>query len=1489
MRQQFIYQDDKSHKFWDIEITGTSFTVYYGKAGTQGQTQTKDHASPAECKKAADKLIAEKTKKGYVAVTGNAPATEATTAPISSSSSLAEPGSFPPYHLYHDLLALADHLKQNPPEGAEVEVVPVVAENIDAMEAAAGFEMPEEFGMYWLRNGSLFFMKDRFICTVNAYNAQGTNANTLYGLLSFYQGFHRREFPLIEEERALLTQCFWLLGMIIDEKEMRLFVGDPHTVVHIVHFKQLLPDISNDAFEEAIAPLLALKDAFGQFIKPVDYAALDNATAEPSDYSHIYDDEKEEDPEAENTAKAAAEVEKQAFLDKHNIKEISYEDVLEAMGVDELFGYWRDDADNDSGNYSIEDYESEREYFEEYGSVYYCDGDLTIDSDLKIPHVYHSMLVVRGNLTVHGKAPSSYYVGGNTTVDYIDLDYFQKTLGTETVRYVASVWAEDHEVTRTLPSRKISAAYFISWFYDPACFEFSPETIIIALLNYDDAVSYKTNNAYLPWHDYAYALRRELYYSVEESHHDGLTIDTRKVYETLKAGQPILLDGVTPEGIRLTREGMQQAKEDDRAGAYLTYKEAIAKSPGYYLPYYLAGKCLVDENAYVQAMELFAKGVPLIPDGLVYEVGALELGAQSAVRVGQYDQAIAWGKAAAEKYPQAHFSLRVVGEALILQGKLDEAKKYLEQSIEVKEIFSNNWLLGLIYHLQGNKKKAEAYYKIAAKKNSKAQPYAQHTSLHYMYGDNVTVDWDTNPPAKKVKDQAYWDQYLINALQNYDPQWLPAKVADVPKEYRSKEMLLSLLEHQTKGEYDIKGGVLEHFDPALLTREIVLLAIQREEPCSYDLIPAAFLTPEVYNAHPKGLDLSFIPAEQLTYDLCFLGVTQTQYNYKHVPKHFQDERMNIALIAGGALQDYPVKQLPSRYYTPAYVKQALDLGMNVITKIPVKLIDKEVYAYATEKYGQDPGWPFIVEQYDRERWRWGSASTVESMGKLVQKHGINIFEHEDVDRMNKHRYGYYKKHLGHLPEFEEKAKAYGWYERRNETNEYVSEPEFDYDIFRKVWPCFWDEAFMIKALTSNERNSSERIYNVMPQHLTPKVCEVAVKKNSYDFQFVPRQWITPQLCEEACSRDYGAALEYVPIAMRTQKVCETSLRQGVENIKFMPLALRTPALCANILVGHEDLKKYVPYEHYAEVFETLSKKFKKRFDAEFLELNWGLGLIFQKDYAGARKKLAAVEASENADGAQAHQALYYIGWSHFLEGDAKAAQEYLRQAQDMAKREKIDDQHWLTHPYAEFQLPEVPGAYDFSQDDFDQRMREVTMLVENKDYAQALDILAQAEQQLKDSQYSEMRLWAYVWDHQRYALYEAGKKEESFTVCHHILAEVGKITLWDYLEEHNSIRGALRSAHNSLAYHCYETATDLKGVKEGLEHIKITMKTVSPIEDKTVLNPYYETHARLLHKAMGFDAAYQKDFDKVMTKITKSKLKDAEVLSAEFIEKFLSK
>ncbi|ULH27803.1 LIC_11051 family fibronectin-binding protein [Leptospira weilii] len=65
MKHHLTYKDDKSDKFWNIEVSGKSFTVTYGKMGTAGQTQTKTFGSEEECQKEAKKLLSEKLKKGY--------------------------------------------------------------------------------------------------------------------------------------------------------------------------------------------------------------------------------------------------------------------------------------------------------------------------------------------------------------------------------------------------------------------------------------------------------------------------------------------------------------------------------------------------------------------------------------------------------------------------------------------------------------------------------------------------------------------------------------------------------------------------------------------------------------------------------------------------------------------------------------------------------------------------------------------------------------------------------------------------------------------------------------------------------------------------------------------------------------------------------------------------------------------------------------------------------------------------------------------------------------------------------------------------------------------------------------------------------------------------------------------------------------------------------------------------------------------------------
>jgi len=62
----FEFIEGTSSKFWEIHLDGSSFTTRYGKIGTPGQETLKEYDTADKAKKEYEKLVAEKTKKGYV-------------------------------------------------------------------------------------------------------------------------------------------------------------------------------------------------------------------------------------------------------------------------------------------------------------------------------------------------------------------------------------------------------------------------------------------------------------------------------------------------------------------------------------------------------------------------------------------------------------------------------------------------------------------------------------------------------------------------------------------------------------------------------------------------------------------------------------------------------------------------------------------------------------------------------------------------------------------------------------------------------------------------------------------------------------------------------------------------------------------------------------------------------------------------------------------------------------------------------------------------------------------------------------------------------------------------------------------------------------------------------------------------------------------------------------------------------------------------------
>ncbi len=65
-KRYFEFSEGSSNKFWEVWCEGASLYTRYGKIGAQGQLTIKELGSAGDAKAAHDKLVAEKTKKGYV-------------------------------------------------------------------------------------------------------------------------------------------------------------------------------------------------------------------------------------------------------------------------------------------------------------------------------------------------------------------------------------------------------------------------------------------------------------------------------------------------------------------------------------------------------------------------------------------------------------------------------------------------------------------------------------------------------------------------------------------------------------------------------------------------------------------------------------------------------------------------------------------------------------------------------------------------------------------------------------------------------------------------------------------------------------------------------------------------------------------------------------------------------------------------------------------------------------------------------------------------------------------------------------------------------------------------------------------------------------------------------------------------------------------------------------------------------------------------------
>jgi uncharacterized protein (TIGR02996 family) len=105
---RYEFRDAKSAKFWQIDLDGTTFTVRYGKIGTDGMAKTKVFDSADKALKEHDKMVRSKTKKGYALVAAAAVAPGGGTNQALESAILDDPNDQDSWLVYGDWLQSSD-------------------------------------------------------------------------------------------------------------------------------------------------------------------------------------------------------------------------------------------------------------------------------------------------------------------------------------------------------------------------------------------------------------------------------------------------------------------------------------------------------------------------------------------------------------------------------------------------------------------------------------------------------------------------------------------------------------------------------------------------------------------------------------------------------------------------------------------------------------------------------------------------------------------------------------------------------------------------------------------------------------------------------------------------------------------------------------------------------------------------------------------------------------------------------------------------------------------------------------------------------------------------------------------------------------------------------------------------------------------------------------------------------------------------------------
>lgn len=145
--------EGSAKKFWEIEVEGRSVTVRFGRLGTEGQRKTKRLASAETAVRERDRLVREKTQKGYRLVGSEArPASAAPVRATATKAARPAEGASGLAALEAFVAALRAHAPRNElPYVEELRAKPMKASDVKAYAQRWGARPPDDVIAFWAR------------------------------------------------------------------------------------------------------------------------------------------------------------------------------------------------------------------------------------------------------------------------------------------------------------------------------------------------------------------------------------------------------------------------------------------------------------------------------------------------------------------------------------------------------------------------------------------------------------------------------------------------------------------------------------------------------------------------------------------------------------------------------------------------------------------------------------------------------------------------------------------------------------------------------------------------------------------------------------------------------------------------------------------------------------------------------------------------------------------------------------------------------------------------------------------------------------------------------------------------------------------------------------------------------------------------------------------------------------------------------------------